>query len=347
MKKILTILLSVSIFAVSCTEDVFVYRDYDINAEVIEMETTMEMSTLYCNINDAATPNLQMLGEYLTAKSADVVMLVAPVTVEGTNFKTWLEEYALANELHAVEANNGEVAMAGLSKLAIEHSEVVNQPAVMQNSILHFEVNNIHFVVTELVKGEDPIEFYDEYGEVVTEVYDSAGKASTISYDAETGVLNPVYYKDKTEMTLYDAEGNSLTGYKSFNFKRTTEVEYLISKTLDDADYILERRWMLGIDTNSPSRLDATKFNKYTEEQLLVYEPYFVANDALYYNGLVDCVAVSSAIYTPSSVNGSRPNFLYASTKTWQMFQTIDVDTSAAEFGATHYPIMVTLKSEK
>ena len=49
MKKILYILFTASLLAVSCTEEIPVTRDHDIDAEVTDMQTKMEMTTLYCN----------------------------------------------------------------------------------------------------------------------------------------------------------------------------------------------------------------------------------------------------------------------------------------------------------
>ena len=50
MKKILYTLFAVSLLAVGCTKDVPVSRDHDIDAEVTDMQTKMEMIIL-CNAN--------------------------------------------------------------------------------------------------------------------------------------------------------------------------------------------------------------------------------------------------------------------------------------------------------
>ena len=97
MKKILYILFMVSLLAASCTKEVLVSRDHDLDAEVLDITTAMDMSVLYCNINDVADEgliDLQNVGDYLTEKGADVVTLVAPATVSGTKFSTWLAAYA-------------------------------------------------------------------------------------------------------------------------------------------------------------------------------------------------------------------------------------------------------------
>ena len=77
MKKILYILVAVSLLSVGCTKEVLVSRDHDINAEVVEMQTKLEMKTLYCNLNESNVVDLQKLSEYLTANDADVAMFVA------------------------------------------------------------------------------------------------------------------------------------------------------------------------------------------------------------------------------------------------------------------------------
>ena len=61
MKKILYILSVVSLFAVGCTKEIPVSKDYDINAEVTEIETALDLTALYCNINDSESVDLQKL----------------------------------------------------------------------------------------------------------------------------------------------------------------------------------------------------------------------------------------------------------------------------------------------
>ena len=61
MKKIFNILFAVSLLSVACTKEVPVTRDHDINAEVVEMQTKEEISTLYCNLTEA-TEALMALG---------------------------------------------------------------------------------------------------------------------------------------------------------------------------------------------------------------------------------------------------------------------------------------------
>ena len=120
MKKILYILFTVSLLAAGCTTtEVAVSRDHDINAEVGDMKTKMEMKTLYCNLNETNNLDLQKLSEYLTAQNADVAMFVAPVTVGGENFKNWLTAYAAeVGELNALSVanTNGRLLMAALVK---------------------------------------------------------------------------------------------------------------------------------------------------------------------------------------------------------------------------------------
>ena len=119
MKKILYTLFAVSLLAVACTTEVPVTRDHDIDAEVTDLQTKMEMTTLYCNLNESELVDLQKLSEYLTEKDADVVMFVAPTSVNGTDFKVWLDAYAAENGgLTVLESRNANnvLTMAALVK---------------------------------------------------------------------------------------------------------------------------------------------------------------------------------------------------------------------------------------
>ena len=88
-------------------------------------------------------------------------------------------------------------------------------------------------------------------------------------------------------------------------------------------------------------------------EYLAATDPFFAMNDVMVKNGsLVDCIAVQYSVYTPTSATDNaiteRNNFLYSSDGCWNMFESLTLDTTAVgELGTTHYPIMVTLKSEE
>ena len=359
MKKILNILFIASLLAVSCTKEVKVSREHDLDAEVTEITTAMEMSVLYCNINDAADSSLldlQKVGEYLTAKAADVVTLVAPATVNGTKFSTWLTAYATENAKTAlfVENTNGALCMGALvsSDYSVESYEVA-QLQTFNNAVLHFKANDTHFVVTDLLeaRNEIPSDWYEQIQAMVT-----AKKESPIVYDPDNLA------------------------------KRKVETQELIKRTMEYKDKSGERpfakdsKWIWCVDMNVPSSLDmkfgkqfARKdcydWNEDTEDYFIHVEsayfttpseflsatdPYFAAHDVMVKEGgLVDCFAVLSS-YMPSSVSldgnylKERNNFLYASNGCWNMFETLTLDTAiVSEWGTTHYPIMVTLKSEE
>ena len=162
MKKILYTLFAVSLLAVGCTKDVPVSRDHDIDAEVTDMQTKMEMKTLYCNLNESSSVDLQKLSEYLTEKDADVVMFVSPVSVNGTDFKTWLKAYAAEQGgltvLESVDDVASPLTMAALVKDVWScETYTVKMGATLANPLLHFKANGIHFVVTELSAAKNAI----------------------------------------------------------------------------------------------------------------------------------------------------------------------------------------------
>ena len=350
MKRILNILFAVSLFAVGCTEEVRVTRDHDINAEVVEMQTKQELSTLYCNLTEATALDLQKLSEYLTEKSADVAMFVAPATVGG-NFKTWLETYAAAyaeltgKNLTVLESTNREgenkLTMAALvnAELPVE-AITLPQGKVLANAVLHFKASDIHFVVTELLPAVNTI---PEDWEAQVDAMISSKKKGTL-------VFNPDLHSER----LY-------------------ELEYIIDQTLDNELYWKESKWFWAINMNAASNLDLVKYNReflrkdyyngvtdelfakaestqyFTIEQTLdETDTYFATNSLMLRNSLVDCNAVHHSVYTASSLGDMRRNFLYASFECWNMFQSFDFDNAAAvDLGVTHYPIIVTLKSEE
>lgn len=360
MKKILYILFAASLLAVSCTKEKWVSKNHDINAEVSDVATKMEMSVLYCNINDAADASLvdlQKVSDYLSAKGADLVTMVAPANVNGTKFSTWLNTYAAENEKNAlfVENIDGRLCMAALlpADLAYETFDVA-QGLTFNNAVLHFKANDIHFVVTELFEARNaiPSNWEEQVAAMVT-----AKKESPIVYDPDN-LAN-----------------------------RKVEVEELIKRTMEYKDnhgvrpFAKDKNWMWCIDMNIASnidmmygieflRKDCYDYDESTEgyfthyesnyfttpsEKLAATDPYFALNDVMVKNGgLVDCIAVHNSVYAASSLSldnnptKQRNNFLYSTNGCWNMFETLTLDTEAVyELGTTHYPIMVTLKSEE
>jgi hypothetical protein len=359
MKKILYILFVASLLAVSCSKEKLVSKNHDIDAEVSDLKSKMELSVLYCNINDAADASvldLQLVGEYLTSKGADIVTMVAPADVNGTKFATWLNAYAVevGKVALAVENLDGRLCMGAIlpSDLDVEKIDVP-QGTTFNNAILHFMANDIHFVVTELL---DPRNAIPSDWEDQILAMDAAKKETAIVY-------NP------------DNLAN-----------RKVEVELLINRTLEFVDekgvrpYAKDRNWFWCIDMNVASNIDMkygkefarkdcylyddsseaffTYTNRYfttPSELLAATDPYFALNDVMVKSGgLVDCVAVHHSVYTPSSVvldgnaTKERNNFLYATNGCWNMFESLSLDKAAVSaLGTTHYPIMVTLKSEE
>jgi hypothetical protein len=348
MKKILYTLFAVSLLAVGCTKEVGVSRDHDIDAEVTDMQTKLELTTLYCNLNESVAVDLQKLGEYLDAKGADVAMFVAPVSVDGTNFNTWLNEYAAQKGgltvLNVVNDNNKLVMAALVDDAYPVETYTIAQGATLNNAVLHFKANGIHFVVTELLAAKNAI----------PEDWMAQVEAMTKNKKQVPFVYNP----------------DNLAA-------RKTELSYLIKQTVDSKNFLSDVKWVFAMNTNAPSHLDITKYelefareNCYeaasmdfdwfefletetsyfsVSELVAADDIYFnVSNLMMYYN-LIDCNAVHHSVYTPSSIedkDGLRCNNLYATDESWNMFRTFEFDT-AAEFGFNHYPIIVTLKSEE
>ena len=358
MKKILYTLLLASLLVVSCTQEVLVSKDHDLDAEVSDLTTKMELSVLYCNINDAEDEtllDLQSVGNYLSTKGADVTTLVAPATVDGTKFSTWLAAYAAENGMQALSVENldGRLCMGALLPLNLEVEQYeVAQGLTFSNAVLHFQANGIHFVVTDLKESRNAIPSdWEEQVDAMT-----ANKA--------------------TAPIVYDPDNLAL---------RKIEAEELIKRTLEYTDekgvrpFQKDRNWLFCIDMNVSSSVDmkygiefARKecydYDEWTEgffttetkyfsvsEILPTTDPYFALNDVMVKNGgLVDCMAVNHSVYTPSSLSldgnptKERNNFLYSSNGCWNMFEKLTLDTAAvSELGTTHYPIMVTLKSEE
>lgn len=346
MKKILNTLFMVSLLSVACTEEILVSRDHDLDAEVTDIETKMEMTTLYCNLNDAGAVDLDKLSLYLTAKNADVVTFVAPAAVGGTSFDLWLTSYAEANDYALVAAqtnkNDGRLTMAAIVKSALADAvslaNDVRHESPLNNEVLLFSVNDIHFVVTEINEARNavPSNWREQVAAMV-----KAHKAAPMVYDPD------VLAERKAEMTE------------------------LLNRTLDKEALQGVKYWMWSVDMNAPSNIDmkygkefrfadcydlgdlaedeyVKTHNEYftVAELLTASDAYFKANDMLVYAGLVDCVAVQHSVYTPTSTDGTRHNFLYSSDGLWNITESLNVD-KGADWGAYHYPIMVTLKVEE
>lgn len=356
MKKILYTLFAVSLLAVGCTKDVAVSRDHDIDAEVTDMQTKMEMKTLYCNLNESASVDLQKLSEYLTENDADVVMFVSPVSVNGTNFMTWLNAYAAEQGglivLESVNDVASPLTMAALVKDVWScETYTVKMGATLENPLLHFKANGIHFVVTELNAAKNAI---------------------------------PNDWVAQVEAMTANKKKADLVYEPDFLAKRKTELSYIIKQTVDNKAFIKDVNWVMAMNMNAASHLDIVKYDKeflreeyYNEpvdpadgyfdwyefintetsyfsvaELLASNDIYFNVSQLMAYYNLIDCNAVHHSVYTPSSDEGDedgvRNNFLYATDEGWNMFQSFDFDTVAAsELGVTHYPMIVTLKSEE
>ena len=339
MKKILYILSVVSLLAVACTKEIPVSRNHNLDAESGDIRVEMEMSTLYCNLNDATAETLNNLCGYIAECDADVVTLVAPATVDEENFISWLNtnypsdsEECAYQTLTALKAGNPLVAAALVKK----ELEVVNEVLDLrdyQSSILHFVVNEVHFVVTEF-----------------------ADSKNTIPQDWKTQV-----------------DGGSSIVYSPNNHTtRQEELAFLFANTINSKEYMSAAKWLWCVNMNAPSSIDITKFNKtfarkdcynyyesaesaWSWEEFFAYsgmsenldasDSYFGLNNMMS-KKFVDYVLPTNKYY-PSNVDGSRTNFLYASTECWNMFDNFGLDTLAADaLGVSHYPIMVTLKSE-
>ena len=351
MKKILYILFAVSLLAVGCTEEVLVSRDHDLKAEVSDMQTTMEMKTLYCNLNESDVVDLQKLSEYLTVNSADVVTFVAPASVGGTNFKSWLNGYATEQgglTVLSVTNYDNRLTMAALvkSELPLENLPI-EQGSRYNNAILHFKANDVHFVVTELLPAKNaiPSDWLDQVNEMTT--------------------------KKASAPLVYDPDNLA---------ERKTELSYILKATVDNIAYINDLHWFFAINMNACSHHDLVSYSreflrkdcydaadvdgfdwatflahktKYFSigETLEGDDIYFSVSHLMEYYNLVDCNTAHHSAYTPSSIadqEGDRCNFVYATDECWTMFQTFDFDTAvAADLGVTHYPIIVTLKSEE
>ena len=350
MKKILYTLFVMSLLATACTKEVPVFRGHDINAEVGELTTAMEMKTIYCNLNESEAIDLQALSVYLTEQSADVAMFVAPVKIGEVDFKTWLEEYALENnelaeeeneKLTVCEVRNGE---EGLSMAALVKNQwpvetyAVNQ-GTLPHAVLHFEVNNIHFVVTEMPEAAK----------------------NTIPEDWNAQV-NAMTKNKETVPLVYTPDNLAI---------RDGELLKILQQTSDSTEFLSDVNWIFGVNMKVASYRDLVKYDmeflredyydgvtyefltKKTayysvSEYLDAEDPYFGLSLMMTRYGLIECNAVHHSVYTPSTVDGTRFNSLYATAKCWNMFESFDFDTAVAEeLGVKHYPIIVTLKSEE
>ncbi len=343
MKKILYTLFAVSLLAVGCTKEVGVSRDHDIDAEVIGMQTKMELSTLYLNLTDNNSLDYSKVADYISAKDVDVVMLVSP---EATQFTALLNQFAADYQVLKATDDSSVLVMAALVKNAVAVEEVytIQQGSSLNHAVLHFKANNIHFVVTQL---------------------DSAYNAIPEDWKAQIEAME----KNKKQVPLvYDPDNLAA---------RKTELSYIIKQTVDNKAFLKDVNWYFAINTNASSHLDITKYEKefyreycyiapsdpefYWEDFLATEHNYFsieelldvndiffnVSNLLMYYN-LVDCNSVHHSVYTPSSLDEKRTNNVFATDECWNMFQTFDFDAAfTAEAGLFHHPIIVTLKSEE
>ena len=336
MKKILyTLLMMSSLLVASCTKEVSVSKHHGINAEVDDIETTREMTTLYCNINNAEEAiDLEQLKSYLTTVAADVTTLVAPASVGGTSFAEWLNAEFVGEAVVLTKTNSNSVSdkivVAAVVNKEFEGEiteHALDQVLILKNPALHFSVKDVNFVVTEL-----------------------------------TGSINAIPSDwDSTDALTFDPD---------YSATRKSEAEYLVSKTIDAEEFLYVKNWMWCVNVNAPSSVDLkygktflveecydfeenyvskeeflTKYTSWSES-LVATDAYFAANDVLVYASLVDCLAAQHSVYCPSSVDGERTNFLYASAKLWNLLEPVKVDT-ASELGVKHYPIMVSLKVEE
>lgn len=342
MKKILYTLFAVSLLAVACTQEVGVSRDHDIDAEVTDMQTKMELTTLYLNLTDNSSLDFDKLAGYVSAKEADVVMFVAPEA----GFATWLNQFASDYKVLSVTNDDRRLVMAALVKSGVTINEVytLQQGATLNNAVLHFKANNIHFVVTQL---------------------NSAYNAIPEDWKAQIEAMET----NKKQVPLVYTPDNLA--------ERKTEISYIIKQTVDNKAFLKDVNWYFAINTNASSHLDIVKYEKefyreycyiapedpefYWEDFLATEHKYFsieelldvndiffnVSNLLMYYN-LVDCNSVHHSVYTPSSLDEKRTNNVFATDECWNMFQTFDFDTAfTAEAGLFHHPIIVTLKSEE
>ena len=342
MKKILYTLFAVSLLAVGCTKEVGVSRDHDIDAEVTDMQTKMELTTLYLNLTDNSSLDFDKLAGYVSAQEADVVMFVAPEA----GFATWLNQFAADYEILSVTNDDRRLVMAALVKSGVTINEVytLQQGATLNNAVLHFKANNIHFVVTQLNSAYNAIP--------------EDWKAQIEAMETNKKQVPFVYTPDNLA-------------------ERKTELSYIIKQTVDNKAFLKDVNWYFAINTNASSHLDIVKYEKefyreycyiapedpefYWEEFLATEHKYFsieelldvndiffnVSNLLMYYN-LVDCNSVHHSVYTPSSLDEKRTNNVFATDECWNMFQTFDFDAAfTAEAGLFHHPIIVTLKSEE
>lgn len=358
MKKILYTLLMASLLVVSCTKEIEVSKGHDIDAEVSDLTTKMELSVLYCNINDAEDASLldlQSVGNYLTTKGADVTTLVAPATVNGTEFSAWLASYAAENGLQALSVKNldGRLCMGALLPLdlAVEKYDV-EQGLTFNNAVLHFKANDIHFVVTELKESRNaiPSDWEDQISAM-----DDAKATAPIVYDPDNLAERKIEAEELIKRTMfYTAENGTRPFQKDRNWLWCIDMN--ISSSVD-MKYGIEFARKDCYDYDEWTEAFFTTETKYfsVSEILPATDAYFAVNNVMIKNGgLVDCVAVHHSVYTPSSISldgnptKERNNFLYSSNGCWNMFEKLTLDTAAvSELGTTHYPIMVTLKSEE
>jgi hypothetical protein len=314
------------------------------------------MKTLYCNLNESQTLDLQKLGEYLTVQKADVVMFVAPTTVmngtQNVEFETWLNEYAASqanegvptlNTLYARKADS-QLIMAALVKAELELQQYAVSQGKLNNPVLHFVANGFHFVVTDLLPARN-----------------------TMPSDWEDQVADMMANRKQVPL-VYDPD--ILT-------ERKAELAEIFRQTYDNTTFIKDAYWVWAMSMNAESSLDITKYKreflrsdyydydadfdwsafyasnkKYftpPTETLEASDPYFGVNALMDYYYLVDCNAVHHSLYTPSGINDTRRNFLYASVSCWNLFQSFDFDTAFVtdDMQLAHYPIIVTLKREE
>lgn len=173
MKKITTyILLLASIVFAACEQDILVSRDHDIDAEVSDLETSFEMKTLYCNLTDAAAVNLDEVALYIKAQDADVVSLLG----SGATFEAWVADFATTEGLYYAVKVQSEKVAACLSKKAVTTYNDTFDVAIQTSPILHYSVDDIHFVVAELKVGglvlEDGSQLEDFNNDRVAQISD-------------------------------------------------------------------------------------------------------------------------------------------------------------------------------
>lgn len=158
----------------------------------------------------------------------------------------------------------------------------------------------------------------------------SSAMASDLSYSLEGVEARAAIYGKTGVCAASLPKGNTPSACKL----REEQVSALLDQTLYAHEGV---SWIIAASMQSPSPLDS----KYGLQEDV--EGFSGANELMTFGPLVDCVAGQNSIFTPSSSDGTRWDFIYAGIGAWPLMSPVSYVT---DLGLAHYPAVFSITAE-